>query len=46
MVKYVNISVPVEVKKYLQLMKGNRTWGEFLLECNEHQQLNKKIKPT
>ena len=46
MVKYANISVPVEVKKYLQLMKGSRKWDEFLSECNEHQHLNNKIKPT
>jgi hypothetical protein len=43
MVKYTNISVPVGVKKYLQLMKGNRKWGDFLSECNDYKQLNKKI---
>lgn len=30
--KYANISVPVEVKQQLKMFKGNKTWGEFLLE--------------
>jgi hypothetical protein len=30
--KYTAISVPVEVKKCLKIMKGNKTWGEFLTE--------------
>jgi len=34
--KYVNISVPIEVKKCLQSEKGSKTWGNFLLEkCSE-----------
>jgi predicted CopG family antitoxin len=38
--KYATISVPVEVKKRLEEAKGNKTWGEFLLEmCTEWQQL-------
>ena len=31
--KHTTISVPVQVKKNLELMKGNKTWGEFLLEA-------------
>ena len=30
--KYAAISVPVEVKKCLEIMKGNKTWGEFFTE--------------
>jgi hypothetical protein len=38
--KYTNIAVPVEVKQQLKLLKGNKTWGEFLTEsCNEYKQL-------
>jgi predicted CopG family antitoxin len=38
--KYATISVPVEVKKHLEKAKGNKTWGEFLLEmCTEWQRL-------
>ena len=38
--KYATISVPVGVKKRLEEAKGNKTWGEFLLEmCTEWQQL-------
>jgi len=34
--KYATISVPVEVKKRLEELKGEKEWGEFLLEsCNE-----------
>ncbi len=34
--KYATISVPVEVKKRLKELKGEKEWGEFLLEsCNE-----------
>ena len=40
MSKYTTISVPVEVKKRLEIVKGNKTWGEFLLEtCTERQRL-------
>lgn len=31
--KYATISVPIEVKKQLELLKDNKTWGEFLLEA-------------
>jgi hypothetical protein len=38
--KYASISVPVEVKQQLKLLKGKKTWGEFLIEsCNEFKQL-------
>ena len=38
--KYANISVPVEVKQQLKLLKGNKTWSEFLTEsCNGYKQL-------
>ena len=30
--KYATISVPVEVKKRLEELKGEKEWGEFLLE--------------
>lgn len=30
--KYATISVPVEVKKVLQKVKGGDEWGEFLLK--------------
>jgi len=29
--KYVTISVPVEVKKILEKVKGEEEWGKFLL---------------
>ena len=36
MSKYATISVPVKVKKILQEMKGDKEWGEFLLDsCTE-----------
>jgi hypothetical protein len=38
--KYATISVPIEVKKSLEIVKGNKTWGEFLLEmCVKRQRL-------
>jgi predicted CopG family antitoxin len=41
--KYATISVPVEVKKRLQEAKGEKEWGEFLLEmCAEEQRLKGK----
>jgi len=41
--KYATISVPVEVKKRLEEMKGNKEWGEFLLDsCTEGQRLKGK----
>ncbi len=43
MSKYATISVPVEVKKRLEEMKGEKDWGEFLLEtCTEAQRLRGK----
>ena len=30
--KYATISVPVEVKKTLEKVKGGDEWGEFLLK--------------
>jgi predicted CopG family antitoxin len=41
--KYATISVPVEVKKRLEEMKGEKNWGEFLLEtCTEGQKVKSK----
>lgn len=41
--KYATISVPVEVKKQLEEMKGEKDWGEFLLEnCTEGQMAKRK----
>ncbi len=41
--KYTTIRVPVEVKKRLQIIKGNKTWGDFLLEkYSDSQQLKGK----
>jgi predicted CopG family antitoxin len=41
--KYATISVPIEVKKRLEELKGEKEWGEFLLEtCTEAQQLKGK----
>lgn len=41
--KYATISVPIEVKKRLEKTKGERDWGEFLLEmCTEGQRLKGK----
>jgi len=41
--KYATISVPVEVKKSPEEMKGTKEWGEFLLEmCAEWQRLKGK----
>ena len=43
MSKYATISVPIEVKKRLEELKGEKDWGEFLLEtCNEGQRLKSK----
>ncbi|MGO8806010.1 MAG: antitoxin VapB family protein [Candidatus Bathyarchaeia archaeon] len=43
MSKYATISVPVEVKKRLEEIKGAKEWGEFLLEmCTEGQRLKGK----
>jgi predicted CopG family antitoxin len=36
--KYATISVPIEIKKRLEQAKGEKEWGEFLLEmCTEGQ---------
>jgi len=41
--KYATISVPVEVKKRLEKAKGEKEWGEYLLEmCTEGQRLKGK----
>ena len=41
--KYATISVPVEVKKRLEELKGKKEWGEFLLEsCTERHILKGK----
>jgi predicted CopG family antitoxin len=42
--KYVTISVPVEVKERLEKAKGNKEWGEFLLNLyTETRLLKSKI---
>ena len=41
--KYATISVPVDVKKRLEELKGEKEWGEFLLEsCTEGHRLKGK----
>jgi hypothetical protein len=41
--KYATISVPIEVKKRLEELKGDKEWGEFLLDsCIEGQRLKGK----
>ena len=41
--KYATISVPIEVKKHLEELKGEKEWGEFLLEmCSERQELKRR----
>lgn len=43
MSKYATISVPVEVKKRLEELKGDKDWGEFLLDsCTEGQRIKGK----
>ncbi|MGD6807421.1 MAG: antitoxin VapB family protein [Candidatus Bathyarchaeia archaeon] len=43
MSKYATISVPIEVKKRLEELKGEKDWGEFLLEaCTEARRLKGK----
>lgn len=38
MSKYSTISIPIEIKKRLEQAKGEKEWGEFLLEmCTEGQ---------
>jgi predicted CopG family antitoxin len=41
--EYATISVPVDVKKRLEKVKGKKEWGEFLIELyTEAQQLKSK----
>lgn len=44
MSKYATISVPVEVKEKLEKAKGNKEWGEFLLELYTERRLLKGKK--
>ena len=44
MSKYATISVPVEVKKRLEKAKGEKEWGEFLLEMYTEGQRQKGKK--
>ena len=44
MSKYVTISVPVEVKERLEKAKGNKEWGEFLLELYTERRFLKSKK--
>ncbi|MHA1616347.1 MAG: antitoxin VapB family protein [Candidatus Njordarchaeales archaeon] len=40
MARYVTISVPVEVKKRLEKLKGKEDWGSFLLRiCMEYERM-------
>jgi predicted CopG family antitoxin len=42
--KYVTISVPVDVKEQLEKAKGNKEWGDFLLELYTERRLLKSKK--
>ena len=44
MSKYATISVPIEVKKRLEQAKGEKEWGEFLLEIYTEGQRQKSKK--
>ena len=44
MSKYATISVPAEVKARLEKAKGNKEWGEFLLELYTERRLLKSKK--
>jgi predicted CopG family antitoxin len=44
MSKYVTISVPADVKARLEKAKGNKEWGEFLLELYTERRLLKSKK--
>jgi len=44
MSKYVTISVPIDVKKRLEKAKGEKEWGEFLLELYIERRLLKSKK--
>jgi len=44
MSKYATISVPADVKKRLAKAKGDKEWGEFLLELYTERRLLKSKK--
>ncbi len=44
MSKYATISVPANVKKTLEKAKGNKEWGDFLLELYTERRLLKSKK--
>jgi len=44
MSKYATISVPVDVKKRLEKAKGDKEWGDFLLELYTERRLLKSKK--
>lgn len=44
MSKYATISVPAEIKERLEKAKGNKEWGEFLLELYTERRLLKSKK--
>ena len=44
MTEYATISVPVEVKRRLEKVKGKKEWGKFLLELYTEAQLLKSKK--
>jgi hypothetical protein len=44
MSKYATISVPVEIKNRLEKAKGNKEWGDFLLELYTERRLLKSKK--
>ena len=44
MSKYATVSVPADVKKRLEKAKGNKEWGEFLLELFIERRLLKSKK--
>lgn len=44
MSKYATISVPADVKERLKKAKGNKEWGEFLLELYTERRLLKSKK--
>jgi predicted CopG family antitoxin len=44
MSKYATISVPAEVKKRLEKGKGDKEWGDFLLELYTERKLLKAFE--
>ena len=44
MSKYATISVPADVKKRLEKAKGDKEWGDFLLELYTERKLLKSKK--